>query len=71
MIIAKAITPIFLAGSTNSHFIVFPLVIIFHIFDAIVTNKNRNANTFNRLFAYKIISILVLFLFTVLYLVEI
>jgi hypothetical protein len=71
MIITKTITPIFLSTSTASHFMIYPIVSTFYIIDLIATNKNKNSHSFNRLLAYKIFVILLLFLLTAHYTVEI
>ena len=70
MILAKTIMPIFLATSTASHFIIYPVINTFFIIDAAVTNKNNRSGSFNRLLAYKIFAILLLVLLTVQYGVE-
>jgi hypothetical protein len=69
IITMKIITPIFILTAENTHYLLFILLLSLLILDVVLTNKNRNSGTINRLLYYKLYSIGVILLIGIYYVV--
>jgi hypothetical protein len=69
-ILTKAIAPIFVVTTIELHFLLFIYLIVFFSIDIILTNKNRNNSSINRLFFYKLEGMLILLIVPIYYGIE-
>lgn len=67
IILVKIIAPIFIVSPIDLHFLLFVYLIIFYSIDVILTNKNRNNSSINRLIFYKLEGILIFLLVAIYY----
>lgn len=66
-IITKIITPIFIVSPIDLHFLLFIYMIVFYSIDIILTNKNRNNSSINRLLFYKLEGMLIFLIVPIYY----
>lgn len=69
-ILTKVITPIFIVSPIYLHFLLFIYLIFFYSIDIVLTSKNRNNSSINRLFFYKLEGMLILLITPIYYGIE-
>jgi hypothetical protein len=67
VILVKIVAPIFIISPIDLHFLLFVYLIIFYSIDIILTNKNRNNSSINRLIFYKLEGILIFLIVAIYY----
>lgn len=70
ILVVKGIAPIFIISDSESHYLIFVLLIILLTVDLLITNKNRNNSSINRLLLYKIYSLLTIIILGGYYCIE-